>query len=106
MNEVQGRLKVRDEEKKALKAEWQARKEKRRQEEERRRKIEEERCQREEDRRQKAIERKERELAEMRYTEVKHLTNLTNALEETSIISNPLFESIETVEFLKRYCQK
>lgn len=41
----------------------------------------------------------------MRDKELEHLTKLKEALNDNSVGTNPLFEHIDTCEYLKRYCQ-
>lgn len=40
----------------------------------------------------------------MRDKELEHLTKLKEALNDNSVGTNPLFEHIDTCEYLKRYC--
>jgi chromosome segregation ATPase len=106
MNEVQQKLRERDEEKKRREQERLERIERIKKEKEERLQRELEKKQREEERRQREIERKKREEEEARSNEINHLSKLNDALNDNTVGNNPLFDHIETCEFLKRYCQK
>ena len=80
--------------------------EKKRKEQEEYEQKEKDRKDREEQRKEREIERKKKAEEDMRGNELAHLSKLNEAIDDNSIGTNPLFDSIEAVEFLTRYCQK
>jgi len=106
MNEIRDKLQVRHDENKKRNLERKERADRIKKEREERKQKEEERKQNEEERKQKAVERKARIELEARGNEIEHLAKLDETLADDSVGSNPLFDQIETCEFLQRYCQK
>lgn len=106
MNEIKEKLQVREDEKLKRKLERKERADRIKAERAERVQKELERKQKEEERREREIERKKKIEEDARENEIAHLEKLNEALEDHSMGSNPLFDNIETCEFLKRYCQK
>jgi len=106
MKEMQAKLQEKKDAKDRYAQERKERDEKRKREIEERKQQELERKQREEERRLKEQQRKAEREANLRQTEVDQCQKHVEALNDHSVGTNPMFESIELCEFLLRYCQK
>lgn len=106
MTEVQSKIKAREAEKEKREQERKERLERIQKEREEKKKQEEERKQREIERKQKAAENKRLLEEQLVQTEVDGLAKLQAAIDDDSVINNPLYEEIEQCDNLIKFIQK
>lgn len=106
IKEMKGKLEENEERKQKIAAERKERQDRINKERDERKQIEVERKEREEARRARDIQRRKDEEESRRQTEFDNYTRLNEALDDSAIVTNPLFDSIEQCEFLIRYVQK
>ena len=104
MNEMQGKLKVREEERQRREREYQERKERIRKEKEERERIKEEKKKREEEKRLREIENKRIMEEQLKDTEIKQLEAINADIAGNNLGRNPMYEQIVECEQLKKYC--
>ena len=104
MTEMQGKLKVREEEKAKRDREYQERKERIKKEKEDRIRVIEEKKKREEDKKLREIENKKIMEEQLKDTEIKQLEAINAEIEGNNLGKNPMYEQIVECEQLKKYC--